>query len=370
MASMGTSFDDDSKIKLTAVDKLIKFCGGISEKEAALACSFFLGVCFITCKFSGFNAIPHVVVFTYMVWAASRMMASAFRNIAKGDDDNKKRSGGFGLPQVFTCPFKAYSFFLIACFILYNILGGDIHKSTWRNRIAYISCCLEGFGLISLLRKIADRGHVRGLSGMSMIMLALTYTMREVEAFLIAHVHWHNMNDVFLEVLQISAMLLSYKALWCIFKTHRTSYEQDLDVVKVKYLIPGCLLLGFLLHPNFRRGHRYSESWATSFYIDVLALLPQVVMMQRGDGVVEAPIAHFVAATFVSRFFDLLFWYDRWHRGDFLKYMKDTNESLWIIAFFHLVSIALVADFMYYYFKWRMSSDAHTSDHIEISVDP
>jgi hypothetical protein len=200
-------------------------------------------------------------------------------------------------------------------------------------------------------------------------MFALTYTMREVEAFLIVNVDWRNINDVFLEVLQISSMLLSYRALWSIFKTYRTSYEQDLDVLKVKYLIPGCLLLGLVMHPNFRRGHRYSESWAASFYIDVLALLPQVVMMQRGAGVVEAPIAHFVAATFVSRFFDLLFWYDRWAKGDFLKYMGDENVSLWIIAIFHLVSFMLVADFMYYYFKWRMSSNAHTSDHIEISVD-
>merc|ERR1719158_858763 len=110
-------------------------------------------------------------------------------------------------------------------------------------------------------------------------------------------------------------MLMSWMVLFAIFKTYRTSYQEDLDILKVKYLIPGCLLLALVLHPNFKRGQLYSLSWASSFYIDVLALLSQVVMMQRGNGKVEAPIANFVAATAFSRLNDLGFWYYRWNLG-------------------------------------------------------
>jgi len=233
----------------------------VFAKESVLKSSFLLLACFVTYHFIGLKAIPHVVVFAYMLSAAARVLAPAFCNLASeksDDDDQKTHTGGFRLFPV--CPFKAYSYFLFACFVMYLIMGGNIFATTWRNRVAYVSCCLEGFGLISLQKKIAHRGHVRGLSGMSMIMFALTYTMREVEVFCIATVHWSNMNDIFVEVLQISSMLLSYNALWAIFKTYRASYENDLDVLKVKYLIPGCLLLALVLHPNFRRGSKYSVS--------------------------------------------------------------------------------------------------------------
>jgi len=366
-------FDDDMKNKLTATDKIVKSIGGGNFSNGKLggcvSILALLGMCFTTYYFMGFKAIPHVVVFACMLWKGGSMMSSAFCNAATSDDDNQKPGGG--LAEVFKsglCPFKAYALFLVACFGMYSVLGGNLfHGTTWRNRVAYVSCCLEGFGLVSLLKKIRIRGHVQGLSGMSMAMFALTYTMREVEAFCIATVHWHNLNDIFLEVLQISSMVLSLMVLWAVFITYRTSYERDLDVLKVQYLIPGCLMLSLVLHPEFRRGSTYSMSWAASFYVDVLALLPQVVMMQRGDGIVEAPIAHFVAATAVSRTFDLLFWYDRWHRGHFLKYMLDVNISVWIIAVFHLVSLALVADFMYYYFKWRVSS-SRASKYVEVPV--
>merc|ERR1719359_1009955 len=150
-------------------------------------------------------------------------------------------------------------------------------------------------------------------------------------------------------------MFTSWMVLFAIFKTYRASYQADMDVLKIKYLIPGCLLLALVLHPNFKRGHLYSLSWTVSFYIDTLALLPQVVMMQRGNGKVEAPIAHFVAATAVSRSFDLGFWYDRCVNEGLGRYFNYyVPLSGFIVIFFHVFSLILVGDFMYYYFKCRL----------------
>merc|ERR1719335_1331719 len=186
-----------------------------------------------------------------------------------------------------------------------------------------------------------------------MIMFTLTYSMREFEAFFIARVQWNEANIIFLEVLQMSSMLMSWTVLIAIFKTYRTSYQDDLDVLKVKYLIPGCLLLALVLHPNFKRGVVYSLSWTISFYIDTLALLPQVVMMQRGGGKVEAPIAHYVAAMAFSRTSDLVFWIFRSDLGPQGRWMG-YNVSGMIIIVFHLVCLLLVADFMYHYVRARI----------------
>merc|ERR1719265_1595313 len=91
--------------------------------------------------------------------------------------------------------------------------------------------------------------------------------------------------------------------------------------------------------------------WSSCLYMDILALLPQVIMMARGGGKVEAPIAHFVAATFVSRIEDLsdslLFF------GKSLR--PDEYFSYYTIIFFQVLHLLLVADFMYYYVKARAS---------------
>jgi len=350
---------------------------GISAKDKGkvLKGSSLLLVCFFTYSYWSVKAIPQVVCFSYMLWAGACAMVPALRQLVDGNDvdECKKRSGENGISKVLNMmlkrPFQTYSVFLVGCFIAYLLKGGNPMTVGWRNGVAFVSCILEGFGLISLRSKIALRGHVKGLSGMSMIMFTLTYSMREFEAFFIARVQWNEANIIFLEVLQMSSMLMSWTVLIAIFKTYRTSYQDDLDVLKVKYLIPGCLLLALVLHPNFRRGHTYSLSWTSSFYIDTLALLPQVVMMSRGNGKVEAPIAHFVAATMVSRTFDLAFWYDRYAVDGLHRYfVYHVTLSGVIVAFFHLVSFALVGDFMYYYFKIRISG-ANMSEDIKIDTD-
>jgi hypothetical protein len=292
------------------------------------------------------------------------------------DDKNRKaqvvdlqRAGGFGffslrngitskdMANMGKNPFCAYAVFLMVFFACYSLGGGRLSKTTYEDKLGYTSCILEALGLISLQYKVSCRGHVNGLSGMSMVMLTLSYTMREYETFGAAKVPWITIDGMCIELLQMVTCALVYVNLWSIFKTYRNSYQEDLDVLKVKYLIPGCLLLGLLLHPVFRQGWKYSLSWAMSFYIDVLALLPQVVMMQRGDGKVYAPIAHFVAATAFSRFNDLCFWIVRWERSKVLP------QGMEIIVGFHVINLLLVADFMYYYIKaWLQGRRTSSKD--------
>merc|ERR1719301_344505 len=158
-------------------------------------------------------------------------------------------------------PFYLYAAFLVMFYIFYTVGGGRLGKATREDKLGYLSCILEASGLISLRWKISQRGHVNGLSGMSMIMFTLTYTMREFETFVVAKVPWITIDGMAIELMQIVSCLLAYVNLWSIFKTYRSSYQEELDELKVKYLVPGCVLLGLVLHPHFRQGWQYSLSW-------------------------------------------------------------------------------------------------------------
>merc|ERR1719375_446728 len=157
----------------------------------------------------------------------------------------------------------------------------------------------------------------------------------------------------------IISLLLALDILKSIFVNYRSSYQQDSDVLQVKYLIPGCCLLAILVHPEFREWTElYMFMWSTCMYMDGLALMPQVVMMSL-NGKVAAPIAHFVAATFLSRvedFSNTILYYSKGFRHD-EGGMPDSQEvgSWRLIVLVQVVQLLLVADFMYYYLKARTS---------------
>merc|ERR1719453_1187218 len=148
---------------------------------------------------------------------------------------------------------------------------------------------------------------------------------------------------------------------YSVFVTYHKSYQEDLDILHVKYLIPACIMIATVLHPQFPQGTLFSICWTTYLYLDCLALMPQVVMMTRGAGKVEAPVSHFVAATAMSRVMDLGFWYYDFDLGA-QGFYHGFNYSGWLIVFWHVLNLVIVADFMYYYVKAHFSGKAISED--------
>merc|ERR1719158_1850364 len=109
-----------------------------------------------------------------------------------------------------------------------------------------------------------------------------------------------------LEMLQFTSVPLVLNILWSVLKTYRETYQESLDVLKVRYLLPACVALALVLTPQFKQGKTYSYCWTISFYVDILALLPQVVMMTLSPGKkIAVPIANLVGVTAFSRCVDL-----------------------------------------------------------------
>merc|ERR1719191_2214218 len=239
----------------------------------------------------------------------------------------------------------------------YLFMGGHPGHTSVEKVMNFLSISIEVLGLLVLRHKIHVRSSVKGISGMTMIMYAVVYTIR---IWLAMPDNWSgDIMDLNIDAsFGFISLLLALDILRSVFVTHRSTYQYDLDVLHVKYLIPGCCVLALLRRPEFHTWtNTYSFVWSSCLYMDVLALMPQVVMMSCGGGRVEAPIAHFVAATFLSRIEDLVetllyYWYqhDQWQ-----IYGLDSQErfSYQLVVFVQGVHLLLVVDFMYYYFKAR-----------------
>jgi len=248
-------------------------------------------------------------------------------------------------------PFRSY-FLAIVCLLL----GGNVvhrlfegafsHETIVELFIDYGSAVAEAFGLLSVRFKIEKQRNVSGISGMTMSMYVIVYMLRT--ALYASESKWNTPTAVAEPVLSFMSILMALDILRAVFNTYRESYQEDMDVLRIKYLIPMCLILAILVHPDHYRGGVWSFCWASCLYMDVMALMPQVFMMARSGGKVEAPIAHFVAATFVSRADDL------WDSLVYETQLRHNNASAyWTVVVMQSAHLLLVADFMYYWMKAR-----------------
>jgi len=260
-------------------------------------------------------------------------------------------------------PFRSY-FLAIVCLLLggnvvHRLLQGSLsHETIVELIIDYGSAIAEAFGLLSVRLKIEKQRNVSGISGMTMSMYVVVYMLR---TFLYAsESRWNTPTAVATPVLSGMSILMALDILRAVLKNYRESYQEDLDVLKIKHLIPACLVLAIVVHPDIRRGAVWTFGWTSCLYLDVLALMPQVAMMTKSGGKVEAPIANFVAMTALSRVGDLWFWCCGAH--GLMRY------SWILIVFFHILHLLLVADFMYYYIRARFAG-CGVSEDLQLPVE-
>jgi len=247
-------------------------------------------------------------------------------------------------------PFVVYACFLLVVSIVHYSLGGNFIHAEAQTQLTMISAIAENIGLLALRRKIQQKKSVAGISGMTMSMYAVVYVLRCL--VLVPAFTWTELDEWTQCVLAFASLLMVLDVRKSVFVTYRSTYQEELDVLDIKYLVPALMVLALVLHPDFSMrgsGAFFTMAWTSCLYVDVMALMPQVVMMAKGGGTVDAMISHFVAATVVSRLFDLAFW---WCAGFAWISQPDTfNFSGWLIIAMHVIHLLLVADFMYYHVK-------------------
>lgn len=282
-----------------------------------------------------------------------------------GDEGAAKSAGNNGITaaHVYKNPYVLYMCFLAVVAFSYFLHEGSFQKVNANNWINYFATMAESGGLLVLRQSILQRNSVRGISGMSMLMFAMVYTSRMWELFPPLRMRWLHVWVLWL--LCLVSLFQVIELVYKIFVSHKKTYDADADTPKVRTLVPASVALALLVHPTFKRGLGYSIIWSVGFYLDVAALVPQVVMMSC-SGAVEARVAHFVAATTVSRVVDLYWWYRNIELGP-QGYLLGFNYSGWLIVIVHVLNLLLVIDFMYYYMKARLSGSSFSED-LDLSV--
>ncbi|RWR79944.1 ER lumen protein-retaining receptor [Cinnamomum micranthum f. kanehirae] len=136
----------------------------------------------------------------------------------------------------------------------------------------------------------------------------------------------------------------SFSIVWYMrrHKIVRRSYDREQDTFRHLFLILPCLILSLLINERFT----FKEvMWTFSLFLEAVAILPQLVLLQRTKNV-DNLTGQYVFLLGAYRAFYILNW--------IYRYFTEPHYVHWITWISGLVQTLLYADFFYYYLNsWK-----------------
>lgn len=191
--------------------------------------------------------------------------------------------------------------------------------------------------VLVLLLKIHTIKSCAGISLKTQELYALVFVTRYLDLFS-DYVSFYN------SVMKIIFIASSISIVWYMrsHKIVRRSYDKEQDTFRHYLLVIPCFILALLVHDKFT----FREVlWAFSIYLEAVAILPQLVLLQRSRNI-DNLTGQYVFFLGAYRGFYILNW--------IYRYFTERHYFRLIPWVSGLVQTALYADFFYYYFKsWK-----------------
>ncbi|KAI5679936.1 hypothetical protein M9H77_01163 [Catharanthus roseus] len=203
-------------------------------------------------------------------------------------------------------------------------------------------------GILVLIYKLSTQKTCSGLSLKTQELTAIFLAVRLYCSF-----HMEGDIHTFLDFATLVATL------WVVYMIRyklKSTYVEELDNMKRRYLVAPCALVALVIHPYTQHARIGRMLWAFCVYLEAISVLPQLRMMQNTK-MVEPFTAHYVFALGVSRFLSCAHWiiqvYDT--RGRYLFLIGAGYIWLPMVLIAEIVQTFILADFCYYYVKSVMN---------------
>lgn len=212
---------------------------------------------------------------------------------------------------------------------------------------------VQCLGFLALLLKVRAQKTVTGISSKSLEVYSLVFLFR-LSSTLVknGYIPVDRSGDWVYQAADIVSFLIVLQLLLCIHKTHRATYQAEHDTLNIWRAVPPCMLLGVFVHGDLNNSPFFDAMWAISLNLDTIALLPQLWMLTKMGGKVEALTSHFVVALTASRALAFLFWYHGF--PELAPQAGGFNVSGWTIIGAHALQLLLSTDFLYHYLSSRI----------------
>lgn len=149
--------------------------------------------------------------------------------------------------------------------------------------------------------------------------------------------------------------------LWIIYMMRvklKSTYNKDQDTLPLYYVVTPAAVLAVIVHPYSRMGIIDPIVWSFCLYVDSVAVLPQLRLIQNAK-MVEPFTAHYVFGLGIARFLGCAYWIIMIIEtgGQFLYFWG--HGSIWFLTniIAEIIQTFILADFVYYYGKGVMAGE-------------
>jgi len=242
----------------------------------------------------------------------------------------------------------------------------DIALIQWRT--GWSSLCFAYFmgstfqflGLFSLALKVHANKSVAGISSQSLVLFIISLSFRIFTTLVFdGYLPVDKSGDFMVQMMDAASCLSALYILYAAQKLYAHTYQEENDTMPIGAILLSCVISACYIHGQLNHNF-FDKLWAFSLNVEVFQLVPQLYMMAKVGGVVDAATAHFVGNVVLACLSRFVFWI--WAipgckglAGPGQGYSWNMELGAFYILGAYLLQTLIALDFTYYYVKawWR-----------------
>jgi hypothetical protein len=241
----------------------------------------------------------------------------------------------------------AYVLFLTCSATMYHLVANGEFSS-----ILTMGVMLQCFGFALLAMQTLMTGSAAGLSARGLGLDALALCLRlSSTLWLQGYLPVDASGDWFFQAVDVCSLALVLWLLHRVLVEKRRSYQEKEDTFPIAPMTLLSFVLAAIFHADMNSRPLFDALWMAGLFVSVVAVMPQLWLIARTGGHVEALTSHYIAAMALGRALSGIF---MWHaRFDItcVPWMEGVNHAPWAILTAHALHLVLLGDFAYYYVK-------------------
>jgi len=219
-----------------------------------------------------------------------------------------------------------------------------------------LGAALQCLGFCLLLLQVMRGRGTKSISVRTLVLFVLVLSSRLYSTQqAIAYVPVDRSGDWLYQAIEATSLLLAIIITCIMFKVSKDEFPQE-DTFNVVPLVVLCAAGAMYYHPNLIQVKSSDASWAFSIYLEAFVMLPQLFLLTKLGAVVESFQGHYMACTFASRLAMLRLWVKCYIDIKNLDTPGSSGFCAYLILFAHIISVIVLLDFMYIYWKSHRSS--------------
>jgi len=246
----------------------------------------------------------------------------------------------------------AYGVFILSAGTVWHLVADGAFSS-----ILTMSVMVQCLAVVLLALQMVSTDSASGISARALSLDALAICCRlSSTLWLNGYLPVDASGDYVIQTVDICSLGVIAWLLHQILVVKRHSYQEEGDCMPALPIAVVALALAALLHGSMNARPVFDTLWLASVFISAVAVLPQLWLVTKTGGCIEALTSHYITAMAVSRVLSGMFMWHAFKDITCIAWIAGFNHTSWAILAAHFLHMLLLGDFVYYYVKAVLAS--------------